>query len=889
LNRTRDPDKAPEAGIAALPDEPARPGPSTPWEVITRPQYRAVALTVPVAVAAVAAVLALELVTLAQLQRQALEACLILFFFMLTALIVLRVARQREDAVLKLQRAQARLADIADASADWQWEMGPDLRFTYFSERVTGMTENDLQNILGKTRFEVADTTLDPENWARHADDLEHRRPFRDFVFRQRFSDGSIRWRKISGKPFYDQSGRFAGYRGTGTDISEQRRAEAALTHARDQLLASEQKFKSLIANIPGTVYRVLPDDDWTAIHLSDGVEALTGYPATEFIGDGARSIAAMVLPEDLVAINAIIEDSVEKHIPFQIEFRIRHRDGSIRWVHERGQTVFDGDGNPVYQDGVAFDVTELKSAERALNDALKVQQDTDAKFKSLVGNIPGAVYRCLIDAQWTAIFLSEAIHDITGYSPQELINNQLRSYGSLMHPEDVSSVRQQVFDAIEQRRPFATEYRIVHRDGSERWVNERGKAILDERGIPLYLDGVITDITDRKVGEAALASAVAGQRERDAQFKNLVSNLPGVVFRSLVDEQWTELFISDGIEALTGYPASDFVDSAVRSCASVIHPEDRELAERVVTESVAKRSPFYLEYRVLHRDGSIRWAGEHTQPILDGDGYPRFLDGVIFDISARKAAEAEMTRMKEEAENANLAKSEFLASMSHELRTPLNAIIGFSDMLSQQLFGPLGHAKYRDYVADINRSGAHLLDLINDILDLSKAESGKLELYEEPVDIAATIEKSLLMIRPRADSAGVTLLAQVEPGLPRLFADERKLVQILLNLLSNSVKFTPAGGQITVRATLAGQCLRLTVQDNGVGIAAEDRDRAMALFGQIQTSLSRNHAGTGLGLPLTKRLAELHGASFDLRSELGIGTTVAIEFPTARLLSRAA
>jgi PAS domain S-box-containing protein len=432
-------------------------------------------------------------------------------------------------------------------------------------------------------------------------------------------------------------------------------------------------------------------------------------------------------------------------------------------------------------------------------------------------------------------------------------------------------------------------EYRLTHRDGTVRWVNERGQAVLDEHGQPLYLDGVIIDIHDRKAAEAALAAAVAEQREKDAQFKNLVSNLPGVVFRSLVDENWTELFISDGIERMTGHPAAEFVGSSPRSFASVIHPDDREMTKRVADDAIVARASFYVEYRILHRNGTVRWVGEHTQPILDGRGNARYLDGVIFDITDRKAAEAELTRIKEEAESANHAKSEFLASMSHELRTPLNAIIGFSDMLSKELFGPLGSERYREYVADINSSGAHLLDLINDILDLSKAESGKLELFEESLDLAAIIDSSLLMIRPRAEAANVALSAHVQPDLPPLLADERKLVQILLNLLSNSVKFTPIGGIVKVSASRTKHGLRISVEDNGVGIAPEDRDKALALFGQIQTTMSRNHAGTGLGLPLTKRLAELHGASFDLQSELGAGTIVTIEFPASRLMTRAA
>jgi signal transduction histidine kinase len=297
-------------------------------------------------------------------------------------------------------------------------------------------------------------------------------------------------------------------------------------------------------------------------------------------------------------------------------------------------------------------------------------------------------------------------------------------------------------------------------------------------------------------------------------------------------------------------------------------------------------RVPYDAEFRLRHKDGRYVWIHSKGQAIWDEQGNPKRMAGSISDITPRRQATEAMREAKEQAELANRAKSEFLAAMSHELRTPLNAILGFSELMGSGALGPLGNPKYEEYTKDINDSGRHLLSLINDILDLSKVEAGKLDLDEEDIDVAMATNSCMVLVKERARNGGVKLLTDLLDGLPALHADKRKLKQILVNLLSNAVKFTPAGGEVTLKAWCkadAGYVFQ--VIDTGIGIALEDIPKALSPFGQVDAKLARKYEGTGLGLPLTKSLVEMHGGSLDLQSEVGVGTTVTVRFPKERIV----
>ncbi len=257
-------------------------------------------------------------------------------------------------------------------------------------------------------------------------------------------------------------------------------------------------------------------------------------------------------------------------------------------------------------------------------------------------------------------------------------------------------------------------------------------------------------------------------------------------------------------------------------------------------------------------------------------------------EVAQRRHAEQELRRARDESELANRSKTEFLANMSHELRTPLNAIIGFSEIMRDELLGALGDRRYAQYAADIHGSGAHLLEIINDILDLSKIEAGKHELIEETVELPAIVRSCVMFLSERASGGGVELVQRLPDDLPSLRADPRKIKQILLNLLSNAVKFTAAGGTVTVAAARdASGGITLEVADTGIGIDPADFAKVLAPFGQVDSGLGRKYEGTGLGLPLARAFAELHGGSLVLASRPGVGTQVTVQVPPSRVIGR--
>jgi PAS domain S-box-containing protein len=335
--------------------------------------------------------------------------------------------------------------------------------------------------------------------------------------------------------------------------------------------------------------------------------------------------------------------------------------------------------------------------------------------------------------------------------------------------------------------------------------------------------------------------------------------------------------FASSALSRILHREPSDFARSKY---PQVVHPEDVSTVSTLLTTPLRDET-LNATYRVRHGDGHYMWLETTVRGIHDKTtGELRNVIMVSRDVSDRVLREQEIKAAQERAESANKAKSRFLANMSHELRTPLNAVIGFTDMMRQQTFGPLGNERYTEYATLIYDSGQLLLDLISDMLDMAKIEAGKLELNIENVDFNSTVDDSVRMLRDRAENSGLELALSLPKQAVFAPADKRAVKQIMLNLLTNAIKFTPAGGYVGVGVRTGDGQATISVRDTGIGIPAEDLERLGNPFEQVNGDPMLAKAGSGLGLALVRALVEEHGGSLRIESEEGVGTDVRVSFP---------
>jgi PAS domain S-box-containing protein len=375
--------------------------------------------------------------------------------------------------------------------------------------------------------------------------------------------------------------------------------------------------------------------------------------------------------------------------------------------------------------------------------------------------------------------------------------------------------------------------------------------------------------------------------RESERKYREIYENAVEGIFQTSPDGRM--LSANPALARIYGYGSPAEVLESLQNVSRdlYIDADRRREFVRLMEEQNSVRG---FESRIMRKDGKVIWIAENARAVRDAAGRLLYYEGNVEDISERKQAEELLRIAKEQADLASRAKSEFLANMSHELRTPLNAIIGFSEIIKDQLFGAAGRPEYVEYARDIFDSGKLLLDLINDILDMAKIEAGKKELQDTVIDVGRAALSSLRLVRARADSGGISLSTDLPADLPFVRAEELALKQILTNLLTNAVKFTPEGGSVRLSAGIdADGCLVLAVADTGIGIAAKDMAKAMAPFGQIDSSLSSKTQGTGLGLPLVQALVSLHGGTLQLDSVPGQGTTAYVRLPAERVIRQVA
>ncbi len=380
----------------------------------------------------------------------------------------------------------------------------------------------------------------------------------------------------------------------------------------------------------------------------------------------------------------------------------------------------------------------------------------------------------------------------------------------------------------------------------------------------------------------ANLRQEIAERKQADSQLRKLSQALnqsPNMIF--ITDLDGIIEHINPRFSEMTGYSEEEAIGNTPRIIKSEDTPTEIFTA---MWTNLKAGTEWRGKIKDKRKDGSTFWASMVAAPVVDENGELSHFIAIHEDITEVMEAEEQANNARKQSEVANRAKTELIANMSHELRTPLNAILGFSNGIVQQYFGPIGHEKYQEYAIDIHDSGEHLLELINDILDVSAVETGKLNLHETSLNIDDLINSCVRLIHPRAELSKIKIKYASSQPLT-IYVDERRMKQVMLNLLSNAVKFTPIGGIINIETSVMdNNGFSISIQDNGIGMDEQGLVTAMAEFGQVDSGLNRQHEGTGLGLPLTKSLIELHGGSLKLDSIPGQGTTATIYLPHSRI-----
>ncbi len=623
--------------------------------------------------------------------------------------------------------------------------------------------------------------------------------------------------------------------------------------------------FRAIFENAAIGIYQSTPEGKY--IRTNQALADMLGAESSEQLVSEINNIGSELYTDPDYR-NRFIKE-IERHgAVTNLISKTRRLDGSAFWISETGTALRNEAGEVTSYLGTIADISELIEAQTA-------QREAEEAYRHVFENAVEGIYRT--SPHGHIIRGNPAMVSIIGYDSEIEMLAAVKDVGREWY---VQPGRRAEFIRLIKRdgrvENFESEL-CRHKTGERIWISENAWVVRDRSGEIKYYEGSLVEITARRRAEEDL-------RLSEARFRDFGE--PASDWNWETDGEHKFTYISDRVINFADDPKDILGKTRWDIADDGDDDTDNWHAHRTLLD---QQKPFRdFIYRVVRGSKQSRFNAVSGKPFFDDDGTFLGYRGSARDVTELVHAEENLRQAMARATAASAAKSNFLAHMSHELRTPLNAIIGFSEITMRELFGPLGSERYRGYMHDINESANLLLELITDILDFSKAESGKLQIEEQPIDLGEDIKWTLRIQAERAERRQVTLSENIPDDLPYLRGDKRRLRQVLLNLLSNAIKFTEAGGRITLGVSCDEDGgIVVSVTDTGIGIAEDDIPRVLEPFIQLNRPQSLSQEGTGLGLPLCKQLVEFNGGTLSIESELGKGTQVSLRFPAERSIPR--
>jgi PAS domain S-box-containing protein len=514
------------------------------------------------------------------------------------------------------------------------------------------------------------------------------------------------------------------------------------------------------------------------------------------------------------------------------------------------------------------FELNQEVSERERLN---QVIQNSAREHRSIINAVNDIIFEASVDGK--LMYLNESWNKVTGF---ELDRSIGRNLFDLIYVQDQEEQRFNFGQLVQgKKQSYRAFTRLRSADGSFRAVELNLSMLRQDDNRDMRVVGTITDVEERRRAERALSEA-------EKKYRAIVENAAGGIYQVTPDGQF--LSANPAFARIIGYKNPEEVLRDIHDAKSQIYVDTKD-RERFLREVKVLDSPKNYEAQLLRKDGEIIWVSENVRPVKDDEGVLLFYEGSMEDVDQRRQAEIALKEAKMESDLANRAKSEFLANMSHELRTPLNAVIGFSEIIKNESFGPLPSEEYKEYAGNIFTSGQNLLNVINDILDVSRIEAGNRTLSESVVEVSETVESCLSLMENKIKNSKMRIENKLADSKFSFVGEKHAVKQMLLNLLSNAIKFSSSESTVLLDAELDNRKrLRLSVTDTGIGLTDDELKKALSPFGQVDTEHSRSKSGTGLGLTLVKSLMELHGGELEIVSQKNIGTTATLIFPAKRV-----